>query len=306
MSVETIPTYDNYPSAKDQDIWPDSIVESNAYLCELLDKYPFAGKLLDNISKHHENTQIHSYRVALIATELCKRIDISGHAKHLTVLSALLHDTGKLKVDPNLLSSGELTVHQRQNIRDTHTNAGPEIVREKISTTRLDNTKRDLLSDQDIKALQFIINNHHNKDANNIQDQLTELFADEKYRKVVSLALCITIVADITESCLPIGIHSTHGYKDRTGKPEEVVNEIVPYILNDTRFCDLPAEFKLQDVLLQIINDYVTMYKGLEIKAPISMLVGELNQEQGAQIPNKTRNRRFGNFLIGRLPKNKA
>lgn len=303
MSVETLPTYDNYPSAEDQDIWPDSIVESNAYLCELLDIYTFAGKLLDNISKHHENTQIHSFRVALIATELCKRIDISGQAKHLTVLSALLHDTGKLEVDPDLLSSGELPLHQRQNIRDTHTNAGPEIVEYKFLKTPLDNTERDLLSDQDSKALKFIIKNHHNKDANNIQDQLTELFADEEYRKVVSLALLITIVADITESCLPIGIHSTHGYKDRTSKPEDVVSDIVPYILNDTRFCDLPAEFEQREVLLQIINDYVTMYKGLEIMEPMSTSVGECYQEKNA---NKRRDHRFGHFLIGRLPKNKA
>ena len=261
MSLETLPIPKIDTPKQNHDTLPDDIVNSNTFVCEVLLTYPGANKLVDKLGEHHKDTKNHCIRTAQIATTLCEKLSITGRDMHLTVLSALLHDAGKLKVSNQLLGyKGFHTDDTKQHMRDIHTNEGPIIAAKSLLNLPVQDTKRDLISAPDIKALQLVVKNHHNKDIQDVNAQISEMFPDEEYRNVVKMALFITIVADILESCLPIGDFSSHNYGDRTKSPEVVVNEIVPFIIKDTRFCDLPAGFNFKEMLLPIVNDYVTLY----------------------------------------------
>jgi HD-GYP domain-containing protein (c-di-GMP phosphodiesterase class II) len=79
---------------------------------------------------HHAPTAEHSHRLASLAREVADRLQLDPIEATECELVAVLHDVGKLTIDPELLDwEGPLDDTQRARLR-THTIAGEELLAE--------------------------------------------------------------------------------------------------------------------------------------------------------------------------------
>jgi HD-GYP domain-containing protein (c-di-GMP phosphodiesterase class II) len=86
--------------------------------------------LAHELRSHHAPTADHSHRLATLARNIADRLALDPLDATEVELVAVLHDVGKLTIDPNLLDwNGPLDEQQRERIR-RHTIAGEELLAE--------------------------------------------------------------------------------------------------------------------------------------------------------------------------------
>jgi HD-GYP domain-containing protein (c-di-GMP phosphodiesterase class II) len=86
--------------------------------------------LAHELRDHHAPTADHSHRLASLAREVADRLMLDPLEATEVELVAVLHDVGKLTIDPDLLDwQGPLNDSQRASIR-RHTIAGEELLAE--------------------------------------------------------------------------------------------------------------------------------------------------------------------------------
>jgi HD-GYP domain-containing protein (c-di-GMP phosphodiesterase class II) len=91
---------------------------------------------------HHAPTADHSHRLATLARHVAERLALGPLESTEVELVAVLHDVGKLTIDPNLLDwEGPLDDAQRARIR-RHTIAGEELLTEIAGLEHLANLVR--------------------------------------------------------------------------------------------------------------------------------------------------------------------
>jgi HD-GYP domain-containing protein (c-di-GMP phosphodiesterase class II) len=84
--------------------------------------------LAHELRLHHAPTADHSHRLAALARALAERMRLDPLDATEVELVAMLHDVGKLAVDPHILDwPGPLDEHQRERVR-RHTIEGEEIL----------------------------------------------------------------------------------------------------------------------------------------------------------------------------------
>jgi two-component system, cell cycle response regulator len=84
--------------------------------------------LADELRSHHAPTAEHSHRLASLARRLAERMSLDPLDATEAELVAVLHDVGKLAIDPALLDwPGRLDERQRARVR-RHTIAGEELL----------------------------------------------------------------------------------------------------------------------------------------------------------------------------------
>jgi HD-GYP domain-containing protein (c-di-GMP phosphodiesterase class II) len=85
-------------------------------------------KLANELRLHHAPTADHSHRLAAQARALAERLRLDPLDATEVELVAVLHDVGKLAVDPHILDwPGPLDEHQRDRVR-RHTIEGEEML----------------------------------------------------------------------------------------------------------------------------------------------------------------------------------
>jgi putative nucleotidyltransferase with HDIG domain len=91
---------------------------------------------------HHAPTADHSHRLATLARHVAERLGLGPLDATEVELVAVLHDVGKLTIDPGLLDwEGPLDEAQRARIR-RHTIAGEELLAEIAGLENLANLVR--------------------------------------------------------------------------------------------------------------------------------------------------------------------
>src|SRR4051794_7240943 len=86
--------------------------------------------LARELRSHHAPTADHSHRLATLARHIAERLALDPLEATEVELVAVLHDVGKLTIDPHLLDwEGPLDAQQRARIR-RHTIAGEELLAE--------------------------------------------------------------------------------------------------------------------------------------------------------------------------------
>ena len=86
--------------------------------------------LARELRSHHAPTADHSHRLATLARNVAERLSLGPMEATEVELVAVLHDVGKLTIDPHLLDwEGPLDEEQRARIR-RHTVAGEELLAE--------------------------------------------------------------------------------------------------------------------------------------------------------------------------------
>src|SRR5919112_4958578 len=86
--------------------------------------------LARELRSHHAPTADHSHRLATLARNVAERLSLGPMEATEVELVAVLHDVGKLTIDPHLLDwEGPLDDQQRERIR-RHTIAGEELLAE--------------------------------------------------------------------------------------------------------------------------------------------------------------------------------
>src|SRR3954452_10173339 len=84
--------------------------------------------LARELRSHHAPTADHSHRLATIARNVAERLALDPLEATEVELVAVLHDVGKITIDPHLLDwEGPLDESQREGIR-RHTIAGEELL----------------------------------------------------------------------------------------------------------------------------------------------------------------------------------
>jgi HD-GYP domain-containing protein (c-di-GMP phosphodiesterase class II) len=98
--------------------------------------------LARELRSHHAPTADHSHRLATIARNVAERLTLDPLEATEVELVAVLHDVGKLTIDPGLLDwEGPLDESQRARIR-RHTIAGEELLAEIAGLEHLANLVR--------------------------------------------------------------------------------------------------------------------------------------------------------------------
>jgi two-component system, cell cycle response regulator len=91
---------------------------------------------------HHAPTADHSHRLATLARNVAERLGLDALEATEVELVAVLHDVGKLTIDPHLLDwAGPLDEVQRERLR-RHTIAGEELLAEIAGLEHLANLVR--------------------------------------------------------------------------------------------------------------------------------------------------------------------
>ena len=86
--------------------------------------------LAQELRVHHAPTADHSHRLASLARGVAERLALNPLESTEVELVAVLHDVGKLTIDPSLLDwAGPLDEEQRERLR-RHTIAGEELLAE--------------------------------------------------------------------------------------------------------------------------------------------------------------------------------
>jgi HD-GYP domain-containing protein (c-di-GMP phosphodiesterase class II) len=86
--------------------------------------------LARELRMHHAPTADHSHRLATLARHVAERLALDALEATEVELVAVLHDVGKITIDPDLLDwEGPLDDQQRERIR-RHTIAGEELLTE--------------------------------------------------------------------------------------------------------------------------------------------------------------------------------
>jgi HD-GYP domain-containing protein (c-di-GMP phosphodiesterase class II) len=86
--------------------------------------------LAQELRVHHAPTADHSHRLASLARGVAERLELNPLEATEVELVAVLHDVGKLTIDPSLLDwAGPLDEEQRERLR-RHTIAGEELLAE--------------------------------------------------------------------------------------------------------------------------------------------------------------------------------
>jgi HD-GYP domain-containing protein (c-di-GMP phosphodiesterase class II) len=98
--------------------------------------------LARELRSHHAPTADHSHRLATLARHVAERLGLGPLEATEVELVAVLHDVGKLTIDPHLLDwEGPLDEDQRARIR-RHTIAGEELLTEIAGLEHLANIVR--------------------------------------------------------------------------------------------------------------------------------------------------------------------
>ena len=98
--------------------------------------------LAHELRTHHAPTADHSHRLATLARHVAERLGLDPLDATEVELVAVLHDVGKLTIDPDLLDwQGPLDEHQRARLR-RHTIAGEELLAEIAGLEHLANLVR--------------------------------------------------------------------------------------------------------------------------------------------------------------------
>ena len=100
------------------------------------------GLLARELRMHHAPTADHSHRLATLARNVAERLALGPLEATEVEIVAVLHDVGKLTIDPGLLDwEGPLDREQRARIR-RHTIAGEELLTEISGLEHLANLVR--------------------------------------------------------------------------------------------------------------------------------------------------------------------
>ena len=100
------------------------------------------GLLARELRMHHAPTADHSHRLATLARNVAERLALGPLEATEVEIVAVLHDVGKLTIDPDLLDwEGPLDDDQRERIR-RHTIAGEELLTEISGLEHLANLVR--------------------------------------------------------------------------------------------------------------------------------------------------------------------
>jgi HD-GYP domain-containing protein (c-di-GMP phosphodiesterase class II) len=107
---------------------------------------PWMTEAVDALARelrlHHAPTADHSHRLATLARNIAERLALDPLDATEVELVAVLHDVGKLTIDPGLLDwEGPLDEEQRARIR-RHTIAGEELLTEIAGLEHLANLVR--------------------------------------------------------------------------------------------------------------------------------------------------------------------
>jgi two-component system, cell cycle response regulator len=107
---------------------------------------PWMTEAVDALARelrmHHAPTADHSHRLATLARNVAERLALDALEATEVELVAVLHDVGKLTIDPDLLDwHGPLDDEQRARIR-RHTIAGEELLAEIAGLEHLANLVR--------------------------------------------------------------------------------------------------------------------------------------------------------------------
>ena len=98
--------------------------------------------LARELRTHHAPTADHSHRLATIARDVAERLGLDPLEATEAEIVAVLHDVGKLTIDPDLLDwEGPLDEIQRERLR-RHTIAGEELLAEIAGLEHLANLVR--------------------------------------------------------------------------------------------------------------------------------------------------------------------
>ncbi len=93
--------------------------------------------LAAELRAHHEPTADHSHRLATLSRRIAEHMDLDPIASFEVELVAVLHDVGKLAIDPSILDhAGPLDDLQRHVMR-RHTIQGEEILVERTGLEHL-------------------------------------------------------------------------------------------------------------------------------------------------------------------------
>jgi putative nucleotidyltransferase with HDIG domain len=87
--------------------------------------------MLQCMRDHSDHTYTHSINVAIICNIIAKWLNFSEKESATLTLCGLLHDIGKLEIDPEILNKPSLLTDEEYQIVKTHTTKGYQILKDK-------------------------------------------------------------------------------------------------------------------------------------------------------------------------------
>lgn len=188
------------------------------------EKYrPIVFELMFKLQNHSKESFEHSIDVAEKAILIAKALEVSPTEHELIYTASLLHDIGKLFVDPSLLHHPNATPEELEIIRSTHIEGSKTIL-------------SDLFDENIVK----LATRHH--------ERLNRSGYPERLKaKQIGLFDRILQVADVTSA-----LSLTRSYQE--AKSPEVVVEILEK-LAETHELDISCVKKIKSVLLDQNNN---------------------------------------------------
>ncbi|OQY25243.1 MAG: hypothetical protein B6I37_01855 [Desulfobacteraceae bacterium 4572_35.2] len=108
----------------------DKVISSVDNMIHQMIKTPYALVALNMIKDYDDYTYGHSVNVSVIALTIGRVYQLSPKSLRILGIGSLLHDLGKLKIDPKIIKkAGQLSFSEYEQIKD-HPELGAQIARE--------------------------------------------------------------------------------------------------------------------------------------------------------------------------------
>jgi HD-GYP domain-containing protein (c-di-GMP phosphodiesterase class II) len=103
-----------------QPVSPFEILKQDSLFSEVLNTNPWAADLLKELSEFDEATFNHSVRVARLFTSVVVSEEDTAELKEAKKLAALLHDIGKITIDPQIINKPAKLSDEEVAIMNSH------------------------------------------------------------------------------------------------------------------------------------------------------------------------------------------
>lgn len=108
----------------------DKVITSVDNMIKQMVKTPYALLALNMIKDYDDYTYAHSVNVSVIALTIGRVCQLDQESLNILGVGSLLHDLGKLKIDPKIIKkAGQLSASEYEKIKD-HPELGAQIARE--------------------------------------------------------------------------------------------------------------------------------------------------------------------------------
>lgn len=153
----------------------DKVITSVDNMIQQMVKTPYALLALNMIKDYDDYTYAHSVNVSVIALTIGRVCQLDPESLNILGVGSLLHDLGKLKIDPKIIKkAGQLSFVEYEKIKD-HPELGAQIARE------MDNI--------DPRAIDIILGHHlHFNHSGYPRSALTSMGSDTTLTDITTIA----------------------------------------------------------------------------------------------------------------------